>query len=56
MKKSTTFRILLYTVFVMILTAFVLLAAGCGKDTKESINVFSWGEYIEPELIPAFEE
>ena len=56
MKHRTITGIILYTITVILLTAIILLTTGCEKDSKESINVFSWGEYIEPDLLPKFEK
>lgn len=41
--------------FVMILTALCILFGGC-QDKKEKLYVYNWGEYIDPEVIDAFEE
>lgn len=41
--------------FVMLLTALCVLFGGC-QDKKEKLYVYNWGEYIDPEVIDAFEE
>lgn len=50
---------------LIILSVLVLfIATGCGKDGKSDdvigaeniVNVYNWGEYIDPETIAAFEE
>ncbi|MDO4317189.1 MAG: ABC transporter substrate-binding protein [Lachnospiraceae bacterium] len=41
--------------FVMLLTALCALFGGC-QDKKEKLYVYNWGEYIDPEVIEAFEE
>ena len=57
MKRSTRIGTLLITVCILTLVGTVLLTgSGCEKDSKSTINVFSWGEYIEPDLLPEFEE
>jgi len=42
--------------FILILTLVIsVLASGCGSS-KPSINVYNWGDYIEPEVLRMFEE
>ena len=48
-------RILLCALCAVLLAA-ALLAGGCSSDSKDSINVFNWGEYIDPSLLTDFEE
>ena len=53
---KTAVRRLTAGVFALLLTVAVLFAGGCGADSGNTINVFNWGEYIEPELLTDFEE
>jgi spermidine/putrescine transport system substrate-binding protein len=39
---------------VLILSLFTL--AGCGKSDENSVYVYNWGEYIDPDVIDMFEE
>jgi len=42
--------------FILILTLIIsVFASGCG-GSKPSINVYNWGDYIEPEVLRMFEE
>lgn len=42
--------------FILILTLIIsVFASGCGSS-KPSINVYNWGDYIEPEVLRMFEE
>ncbi len=50
-------RPLVLALCAVFLIAALLLAGGCGSsDKKDSINVFNWGEYIDPTLLTTFEE
>ena len=40
---------------ILALSAAALLLAGCGAPT-EKLHIFTWSEYIDPELIAQFEE
>jgi len=40
---------------VIMITALVPALSGCGDD-RESINVFNWGEFIDPDVIKMFED
>ena len=40
---------------VLAVSAAALLAAGCGSQ-KETLHVFTWSEYIDPDLVERFEE
>lgn len=40
---------------VLAVSAAALLAAGCGSK-KETLHVFTWSEYIDPDLVERFEE
>lgn len=39
-----------------VLTGTLFFAGGCKKDTSDTINVFNWGEYIDPSLLKKFEK
>ncbi len=42
---------------VLLIAGGCICLAGCGAgDPSETINVFNWGEYIDPDLIDEFEE
>ncbi len=41
---------------LLVASAVVIAASGCGAGSGESINVLNWGEYIEDSLIDSFEE
>ncbi len=55
-RKRLYARRLLSAFCALFVITAILLSTGCGKDKKEVINVFNWGEYIEPELLTDFEE
>ena len=40
---------------VLAVSAAALLAAGCGSN-KQTLHIFTWSEYIDPELVERFEE
>lgn len=42
-------------IFILSLIIFIFLI-GCGGESKESINVYNWGDYIDREVIEMFEE
>lgn len=50
------------TLFTLILALFLLAAAGCGggKETKKEegrvLNIFSWADNFNPEVIKEFEK
>lgn len=48
MKKT-----LLLTVCVLLLA---VTAAGCGSNSQTTVNFLNWGDYIDPDVIPMFEE
>ncbi|MFA9463957.1 MAG: PotD/PotF family extracellular solute-binding protein [Velocimicrobium sp.] len=39
-----------------ILSLSIALLTACGKDNKEKVYVYNWGEYIDPEVLDLFEE
>lgn len=41
--------------FLMLLTALCALFGGC-QEKKEKLYVYNWGEYIDPDVVEAFEE
>ncbi len=41
--------------FLVLLTALCALFGGC-QEKKEKLYVYNWGEYIDPDVIEAFEE
>jgi len=49
--KKTVIRVL---ALVMVL-AFVLMSTGCAGAKKELV-IFSWADYIDPELLAEFTE
>ena len=45
------------TALVMVVVVAASLFAGCsGKNTKETLYVYNWGEYIDEDLIDEFEK
>lgn len=40
---------------ILAVSAAALLAAGCGSN-KETLHVFTWSEYVDPELVERFEK
>lgn len=46
--------------FIGVMIASTLSTTGCSEDTTEyangEVNVYNWGEYIDPEVIEEFEE
>lgn len=51
MKKLIAFIIILTT----ILTLPLILTSCQKKETRNTLNVYNWGDYIDPEIIPEFE-
>lgn len=43
---------------IILLLALVLILVGCGDsgESGEILNVYNWGDYIEPELLSKFED
>ena len=39
----------------VVLSLCLSLFTGCGKSSKKTLKVYSWGEYIEPSLLDDFE-
>lgn len=35
---------------------FLLVLAACGNDSRETLFVYNWGEYMDPEVIRLFED
>ncbi len=56
MNRSIHVKRLTSVLCALLLTGSMLFLSGCGTDSQETINVFNWGEYIEPELLTDFEE
>ena len=54
--KNTGIRFLTLTLCLTFVLGTSLLAGGCGADQKDTINVFNWGEYIDPSLLKDFEK
>lgn len=50
--KKTVLRVL---ALVMVL-ALMLLSAGCSSSAKKELVIFSWADYIDPELLTEFTE
>ncbi len=48
-------RFLHRTLLPVLMLALLLTAAGCGSG-QPTINLFNWGEYMDPDLIEQFEE
>ncbi len=38
------------------LAGIMLAAAGCGGGGKETLNVYNWGDYIDPQVLKDFEK
>ena len=49
-------KILYSAACALLVIVMMVAAAGCGTSDKDVINVFNWGEYIDPSLIPEFEK
>ena len=43
-------------VFLVLVFALSLCAAGCGNSGKVTINVLNWGDYIDEDLLDQFTE
>jgi len=43
------------SLLLILVTAISFLAIGC-KDDRPTLNVYNWGDYIDPEIIEEFEE
>ncbi len=48
-------KIISFILVVILLVSVTLSFAGCGSK-KETLSVYNWGEYIDPELIDKFED
>ena len=44
-----------YVMLAVLILATGILLTGCGKSDEQSITVFNYGEYIEPEILKQFE-
>ena len=44
-----------YVMLAVLILATGILLTGCGKSDEQSITVFNYGEYIEPEVLKQFE-
>lgn len=49
------------TIAILVVTALLMYAAdtmsvGSGKSGKDTLTIFNWGEYIDPDLLKQFEE
>lgn len=45
-------------IMMLILLSLLLIGSmtGCGKDNKEKVYVYNWGEYIDPAVVKSFEK
>lgn len=48
--------IIFVLIFTMVLTTPLILTSCEKKDSKNVLNVYNWGDYIDPEIIPEFEK
>lgn len=45
-----------YVLLTVLVLASSVILSGCGKSEEQSITVFNYGEYIEPEVLKIFEK
>ncbi|MGL4606985.1 MAG: ABC transporter substrate-binding protein [Eubacteriaceae bacterium] len=43
-------------IIVILFVCVSLLFVGCGKDDRQEISIYNWGDYLDPELISQFEK
>ncbi len=56
MKQIAKFMILVIFLIIAIFCAKLLLNRNVSNSANDVVNVYNWGEYIDPELITEFEE
>lgn len=45
-----------FKMFLVAMVSFTLVGCGSGDSDKETLKVFNWGEYIDEDVLDAFEE
>jgi spermidine/putrescine transport system substrate-binding protein len=43
-------------ILILSLLCLPFLAGGCGSDNRPVLNVYNWGDYLDPEIIAQFEK
>ncbi|MEG0259532.1 MAG: ABC transporter substrate-binding protein [Lysinibacillus sp.] len=56
MKQLIQATIAIIVVSVLLIYAANSLSAGGGKSGKDTLTIFNWGEYIDPDLLKQFEK
>ena len=41
--------------FALLIAMALIMLTGCGSS-KQELNVYNWGEYLDPDIIDLFEE
>ena len=56
MKSLIQATIAILVVSALLFYAADALSAGGGKSGKDTLTIFNWGEYIDPDLLKEFEK